>query len=272
MSKLFARHFDVFTSEADPVLAEAGVAANLKLIDVFIAEEPDNKTLLALAAKSYALYAFFFIEGKILEHQGTEKEKFLIERAKVGYKKAILYGKQALKADHPQIFTAFNENETSLKKALSGRDINIDSVFWLAYAIGAYSHINPNDSKVLIDLEKAKILMNVVLNQDETFFYGAPHLFFAVYYSSTPTFAGGNPGKAKEHFQAALRITQGKLLLVPYFNARYYAAAVLDRELFEKKLKLVLEAPDDLLPPLRLGNIMAKHWAGVLLKKADYIF
>jgi len=272
VAEIFVNNFGVFTSEEDPVLAESGMGANLKFLDVLIAEEPYNEKLLALAAKSYALYTFFFVEGKLVYAQNEEDEKALVERAEIGYKKAISYGKRAMKAYDKSLWESFRKGDAAFEKALVEKKIDIDSVFWLAYSLGAYSKINPNDSSVLVSLEKAKIIMNAVIKRNERFFYGGAHLFFAVYYASTPVFAGGDHAKALKYFDSARRITKGKLLLVPLLNARYYAVSTLDRKLFEEKLTAISNAPKNMLPSVRLANVLSKRWAAALLQRTDDIF
>jgi len=272
VADIFINNFSVFTSEEDYVLAESGIGANLKFLDVLIAEEPDNEKLLSLAAKSYALYTFFFVEGKLLYAQNEGEEKVLVERAEIGYKKAILYGKRAMKAYNESLWKAFKKDGATFEQALAKDKFNIDSVFWLAYSLGTYSKINPNDPSVLLDLGKAKVIMSAVIKQNEHFFYGGAHLFFAVYYASTPLFAGGDHTKAAKYFESAGRINKGKLLLVPYLNARYYAEATLDRKLFEEKLTAILSAKKNMLPSVRLANVLSKRWAAALLQKVDDIF
>jgi len=272
VAEIFVNNFDVFTSEEDPVLAESGMGANLKFLDVLIAEEPYNENLLALAAKSYALYTFFFIEGKLVYAKNEEDEKALVERAEIGYKKAVSYGKRAMKAYDKSLWTAFRKGNGAFEQALAKKEFNIDSVFWLAYSLGAYARINPNDSSVLVEFDKAKIIMNAVIKRNEGFFYGGAHMFFAVYYAYTPVFAGGDHAKAVKHFDLAKRITNGKLLLVPFLNAKYYAASTLNRKLFEEKLTAILNSPKNMLPSVRLANVLSKRWAAALLQKTDDIF
>jgi hypothetical protein len=55
-------------------------------------------------------------------------------------------------------------------------------------------------------------------------------------------------------------------------NARWYAVAVQDRELFAQLLKKVLESPSGRLALSRLSDEAAKRKATVLLEKIDDFF
>ena len=83
---------------------------------------------------------------------------------------------------------------------------------------------------------------------------------------------GGNPDKARNHFEKALKITEGKYLLVPLLYSKTYAVHNQDKELFEMQLKKVVEASEDIFPEQRLANQVAKRKAEALLRKIDELF
>src|SRR5271169_4675665 len=51
-----------FYEEPDPQLAKEAMASQIKLLEAFIKNEPDNTTLLVLAAQAFGGYAFLFTE------------------------------------------------------------------------------------------------------------------------------------------------------------------------------------------------------------------
>jgi hypothetical protein len=67
-------------------------------------------------------------------------------------------------------------------------------------------------------------------------------------------------------------ITKGKYLMTHVLNARWYAVAVQDRELYRQLLTKVLESPGGQLPESRLTDEAAKIKAGRLLEKIDDYF
>jgi hypothetical protein len=83
---------------------------------------------------------------------------------------------------------------------------------------------------------------------------------------------GGNPEKAKFHFARNKVLTNSKYLLTPYFVARTVAVQTQDRDLFEKSLQEVIDAPPDILPEQRLANEVAKQKAKIWLERIDDLF
>ena len=83
---------------------------------------------------------------------------------------------------------------------------------------------------------------------------------------------GGDPEKARNHFEQGLKITGGKYLLVSFLYAKTYAVQNQDRDLFAAHLKKVLEASYDVLPEQRLANQIAKRKAAALFGAIDELF
>ena len=83
---------------------------------------------------------------------------------------------------------------------------------------------------------------------------------------------GGNPDKARNHFEQALKLTGGKYLLIPFLYSKTYAVQNQDQDLFRVQLQKVLETSEDILPEQRLANQVAKKKAAILLGKNDDLF
>jgi hypothetical protein len=160
-----------------------------------------------------------------------------------------------------------------LQLALDGfkRD-DVPALFWTANAWASYINLNIDDVRALADIPKVQLIMRRVLDLDETYYYGGPHLFYGILAASRAPTLGGEPLKAREHFEACLRINEHKFLLAKYFYARTYAVQVQDRELFCRCLQDILADSSDSLPELRLANKIAKKKACHLLARADDLF
>ena len=65
-------------------------------------------------------------------------------------------------------------------------------------------------------------------------------------------------GSIKEHFERNLEITKGKFLLTYVYYAMFYAAKVLDEDLFYSFVVKIEETPADVLPGFQLLNMIAK--------------
>ena len=79
-------------------------------------------------------------------------------------------------------------------------------------------------------------MLTRLLELDEAYFYGLPHLLQAVHYGSFAAALGGDPAQAQYHFMRAYALSQGRLLLVPLLEAQYYAVQVQDRAVFTAAL------------------------------------
>ena len=145
-------------------------------------------------------------------------------------------------------------------------------LYWTAYGLAGWANLGMNDPEALAAMPRAARMMGRVLELDPSFQFGGPDIFFGVYYGARPRIAGGDPDKAKAHFDAALSRGEGRYLTTGLLCAKYYAVTVLDEELFKDLLKSVLDAPPDALPEARLANEVAKRKAKKLLERIDDLF
>ena len=115
-------------------------------------------------------------------------------------------------------------------------------------------------------------LMQRVHDLDPDYHFAGSDLFFGTYYASRPAILGGDAAKAKAFFQEARRRTGGKYLMTYVLEARYYAVAAQDQELFKGLLAKVKDAESGALPDARLTDEVAKRKAGLLLEKINDYF
>ena len=107
---------------------------------------------------------------------------------------------------------------------------------------------------------------------DGTYYYGGPHLFMGIWYASRPAVAGGSLERAREHFERALAISDGKFLMTQVYYADVYCRNAMDRDAFVATLQAVLAAPAGEVPELTLLNTVAQRKARALLDRTDDIF
>jgi hypothetical protein len=186
------------------------------------------------------------------------------ERAKVFYLRAKEYGLRVLRQDD-----AFAEADTgSLDQyinAINNLDEDyIDALFWTGFAWAGWINLSIDDPRAMIDLTKVQVLMQRVLDLNDTYFHGSTHLFFGSIWGVKPRMLGGDPEKAKEHFERNLQITEGNFLLTYVYYAMFYAAKVLDEDLFYSFVVKIEETPAEALPGFQLLNMIAK-------KKVKYL-
>ncbi len=253
---------DIATSSAKQSnisIIREGTPAYLMLIDGLIEAHPRNGELLLAGAKAYSSYAALFAE------EDREKAKGLYLKGK-HYGIRALSKRRAFKELLPKPLDQF---EPCLKR-LGRKDV--PALFWTASCWGSWISLSTDSVEAMAEIPKVICMVQRVLELDEGFYYGGPHLFMAVYHASRPKAYGGDPEKARGHFEKAFELAQGKFLMAHVLYAKYYARQAFNRELFVSTLEKVLEAPADSIPELTLLNTIAKQQAKRLLERVNDYF
>ena len=247
--------------ESDLDFAEKAIPGNLTLLEaLYRAKDKDDDHLAFLLVQGYTGYTLGFVEDVDTE------------RAKVLYARARDYGLKSLKKNK-QFAESFDQDQAAFKKSLEqfSKD-DVPMIFWTANAWGNLIYVSISDPAVLGDLPKVNAMMEFVLKNDETYFYGSAHLYFAAILATTPKNLGGKPDSARYHFEKCFEIGKNQFVLPHVYMARSYCVQMQDKELFQKLLTTVEEASLDSLPELRLVNAIAKRKAKKLSEKIDDLF
>lgn len=246
--------------EPDWQLGREALAAQLKLAETLLLSDPDNLALRRLAAEGFAGAAFLF-----LEDSEPARAKGLYLRGR-DHALTALSRKRALRglAELPP-----ERFEAALKAATKD---DVRELFWAGFGWAGFVNLSKDDAAALAELPKAVALMKRVHELDAAYHFAGADLFFGVYYASRPPLLGGDPGKAKVHFDWAHRLTKGEYLMTHVLNARWYAVAIQDRELFRQLLTKVLQSPSGRLPEAQLTDEAAKRKATALLETIDDYF
>jgi hypothetical protein len=245
--------------QSDLKMIREGMPAYLMLMDGMIEAWPDNERLLIAAAQGYSSFASVFVD-----EQDKEYGKQLSRKAKQYALRAL-----EIRGIKDPLQTPLDDFKEDLKN-LGKRDV--PSLFWAATCWANWIHLNLDSIEAVAELPRVEGMMQRVLELDEGFYYGGPHLFMGVLLASKPRIAGGNPEKARAHFLRAFDLGQEKFLMAYVYYADVYARKVLDKELFTSTLQFVLGAPIDRTPELTLLNTVAKKKAQELLGRAGEYF
>jgi len=247
------------SKQSDITVIREGTPAYLMLIDGLIEAYPQNEELLVAGAEAYSSYAGIFIE------EDREKAKGLYWKAKQ-YGLRALSKRERFKELLPQHVDQFRTCLAEFGKK------DVPALFWTASSWGSWISLSTDSVQAIAEIPKVLCLMERVMELDEGFYHGGPHLFMAVYHMSKPKAYGGDPERARRHFEKAFELSQGKFLMAHVLYAKYYARQTFDRELFVSTLEKVLDAPVDSVPELTLLNTMAKHQAKGLLEQVNDYF
>jgi len=246
------------SKQSDLRILREGMPAYLMLMDGMIQAWPDNDQLLIAGAQSYSSFASLFVEDR-----DEAYAQVLYARGKEYALRSLEI--RGLKNPLQRPFDDFKEALRSLGKK------DVSYLFWSATCWANWIRLNLDSMEALSELPKVEWMMQRVLELDEGFYYGGPHLFMGIWYASRPKIAGGDLKKAQEHFMKALDLGQGKFLMAYVYYAKYYARKMMDKELFISTLQKALETPAETSPDLILINTVAKKEAKELLSQVgDY--
>jgi len=240
------------SKQSDLRILREGMPAYLMLIDGMIQAWSDNDRLLMAGAQSYSSFASLFVEDHDKEYANS-----LYTRGKHYALRSL-----EMRGLKEPLQRPFDDFKQALKR-LGKKDAPY--LFWAATCWANWIRLNVDSMEALSELPRVEWMMSRVLEVDEGFYYGGPHLFMGIWFASRPKIAGGNLQRAKEHFLKALDLGQGKFLMAYVYYAKYYAQKMMDRELFVSTLQKVLETPAETSPDLVLANTVAKKEAKELL-------
>ena len=252
--------FSALTEEKDLDFAEKALPGNIKLLEVMLKNKPEDVRLLTLTSQGYSSYALAFLEDS------------LQDRARDFYLRGRDFGMRVLRQDK-DLARALDGSVDDLKATLNKYDKDqVPAVFWTAFGWGSYIYLSLGNPDAIADLPRAEALMEFVVKNDSSFYYGGAHVFLGTLYGSRPKMLGGNIDLAKDHFAKALRINGGKFLMTYVYQARSVAVQTLDEALFDECLQKVESASLEILPEFRLANAIAKKKAQLLMSRRAELF
>lgn len=246
--------------ETDPVLAEQAIPASLKMLEGLLREDSGNETLLKNLAQGFCGYAFSFVEDT-----DPERASRLYLRGR-GYAEQLLVA-----AGAPENLTG--QNPAQFKEAIKTLDADhLPGLYWMGQCWAGWLMLNLDDLQAFVAISKIEATLQRALELDESYHYAGPHLLLGAFYGGRSKILGGNPDKARGHFDKCLELTRHKFLMAKVIYAKTYAVQMQDRDLFKKLLNAVLDARSDILPEQQLANAVAKQKAQKLLESADDLF
>jgi len=246
--------------EPDLQLAAAAMPPNITLMEGMIINSPDNEELRNYAAQAYYGYAYGFVEDDSPQRAANFYRRglnhALYNLQKSGISQKILYG---------------NLDRLQMQLKSLGTS-EIPALFWAASNWAKWIDHNRDQTQAIADLPRAIMLMQQVIELDETFFMAGPHLFFGVYHGNRSPMLGGNFKLSEMHFEKARMLNNNQLLIVDLLQAQFLDHQKLDQNSFHQRLTKVINAPAASDSNITLINNIARKKAQMLLKKESQWF
>ncbi len=247
------------SQESDLRMIREGMPAFLMLIDGMIEALPENDQLLITAAQSYSSFVSAFLEEK-----DNEYAKYLLGKAKHYALRSL-----EIRGFKNPVQCPLDEFQETLKRM--GKK-EVPYLFWSATCWANWINAHLDSMEALSELPRVEWMMKRVLELDEGFYHGGPHLFMGIWFASRPKMAGGDLKKSQDHFLRAIDLGKGKFLMGYVYYAEYYARTAQDKALFTSTLQKVLNTSLEIAPELTLLNTVAKKRASELLNRRDEYF
>jgi len=243
----------------DPVLVAEGLPSYLMTIDGMIANWPERSSFLQSGASLYSAYSSMFVSEP--------------ERQQRLSKKALDYAHRGACAQHKRYCGLQGLAVPALEQRLAkAKTKDVPALYTLGTTWAGYIQAHSGDWSAVADLARVQALLETVVALDESYEYGQAHLYLGVLDSLLPASLGGQPERAREHFQRAISLSEGHNLYAKVLYAEHYARMAFDQALHDSLLEKVLAAEVDVLPTLTLQNTIAQQEAKRLLAESDQYF
>lgn len=263
----------VFSGDNDPELVGDALPFAIKMYESLLTANPGHQGLRLQTGSLYIMYANAFLQtpAVMLPESEYKMQELVFKRAKNLY----LRGRNIILSGLENNFPGFRESlkKRDFSKALDATTRKDAPLLYWAGAgwLGAYA-IDPFDMDLGMTLPAAAALMERVFKLDRNFADGAIHEFYILYYGSLPEYMGGSAAKAREHFDQALTVSNGKSTTAYLSLATTVSIKEQNLAEFKALLNKALAMDADLVPEKRLVNILNQRKAKWLLEHVEDYF
>ena len=245
-------------NQDDPETVRAGAPSYLLLLDSFVEGSPDDPDILAAAATLYATYGAVFADDEIRASRLTTRaRRYALTAMCESYARACGWPD----ANYDEFVTTLDG--VGPKQA--------EYLYTYGFASLAFLRAHSSDWNSLAELPQIEALFNHYLNISGDTVNGSVYTYMGILLTLRPPALGGEPEKAREYFEKAIAVTDGKDLGAKVEFARGYARLLYERELHDQLLNEVVEA-DPYEDGYTLSNVLAQEDAMLLLAEADDYF
>jgi hypothetical protein len=233
-------------------------------------DNPMHPGLLMTACSGFTQYAYGFlqVEAEMQQPPTGPQALDLRARASAMYIRARDYCGRALEVRHPHARQALGSAPLPLLASAVRADV--PALYWTAVAWGGELSLAKNQLVRLAELGAVRALLTRALELDETWENGAIHEAL-IALDGLPFLLGGNPGRARAHFERAVALAKGQSAFAYVALAACVAQPAGDRAEFERLLGAAVAIKTS-PPSLQLANLIAQKRAKFLLSRIDRLF
>ena len=242
----------------DVELVEAGLPNYLLTLDGFIKTWPENERLLRSGATLYSAYAGQFVDDE--------------QRAARLHERAMDYALRSVCVSNSDYCNVRNMPMSELEAALeTARSKQVPALYTLGTVWAGWVQHNRGDWGAVAELARVQAIITRVAAIEPEHEQGQAFMYLGVMDSMLPASLGGQPERAREHFERAIELSNGNNQMARVLYAKHYARLRFDRKLHDCLLTQVIDA-DPHAQGLTLINEIARREAAQLLSSADSYF
>lgn len=200
--------------ETDTILMGDMMPVALKAVEIVHHASPKNKSIHALTASLYVMYANAFVQHKadMMDISEFELQHSEIMRAKMHYLRGRDYSLSYFDSKYKDFSKNLLSRDPELEqKALSKlKKKDVGAAYWLGSAcLGAFS-LDPLDVDMLAGVGSALAVLERAAELDPTYNNGAIWDVLVAFYAGAPAEFGGDVDKAVASFLKEVECSRGK--------------------------------------------------------------
>ncbi len=277
--KLLLKQFDgvfdsieyVYLTDDDPQLVKEAFPFNLKIIEILLKQDPDNREMLLTALSSFTMYAYGFLmeDAEKLSINNYKAGTEVYERANKLFKRAMQYGLHGMELKYP-VFTNWWEKREIDKNPFVEEDIAY--LYWISAALGGLISSSQGNPIYVVDLPKIGWLLEKSMEIDGSWNSGALYSAMISFTMSRPDAVVNREQVARDYFTKAVQASSGEDCSVYVRFAESVCIKNQNKDEFIENLNYVLNFNVESAKELRLTNTMAKSRAKWLMGRIDELF
>ncbi|MGE5814231.1 MAG: TRAP transporter TatT component family protein [Acidobacteriota bacterium] len=259
---------DTFSSDDDPELVRDAVPFALKTYESLLVSLPRHRGLLLATCSGFTQYSYGFVQAdaEYVADSDFERSLELRERSLKLYLRGRDYCLRALDTIRPELSGELVKDPGPALSKLSGKDVPL--LYWTAASWGA-AVSNGLDRPALVgDMPVVRAIVDRALALDERYGDGAIHEIL-ISLEAVPESIGGSTARARQHFERAVALQQGRSAGPFVTLATAVALPAQDRVEFVRLLERALSVDPSADRTRRLANLIAQKRARFLLSRVD---
>lgn len=276
---------DRLEESGDVALVGEGLPGQITLLEVLLANDPEDERLHLLLARLYAAQGLLYLEPLVEAAaweipvpwlEGSAPPDHDLKKSQLGrvFQKGAGHALAVLEAQRPGSgaqLSKVNRIGAYLKTASVDE---VPALFWYALNLGAWVNHHLDDLSAIAQAHVAERIMRCVVELQPDYYHGFAHLFLIAFYGSRPPMLGGRPEAAQHHYVTFKAMAGTSEFLSAPLGEVYYARYCLPlrqaRDEYTTLLTPIAKTP--IKADNGLFDALAIRRAQLYLKAVDRLF